>query len=69
MARKGDTPEYVRRMPQEYYPQQEGLFAKMCGSIGCGGISETGLSLALDMEIGYVIKDVKKWEEDTEMDV
>ena len=33
---------------------------------GCVGISETRITLAPGMEIGYVIRDAHKWEVDPE---
>ena len=109
MARKGDTPEYVRRMQQELFEvlaqarSQEELggiepkaqdvhmryrdqleqadvrdmairrrVSTLCYSRRCAEASavqahiKQGYPLAPGMEIGYVVRDAKKWEVDPE---
>jgi len=38
----------------------------MCRGLGCAGSHEQGIPLAPGMEIGYVIRDARKWEVDPE---
>lgn len=38
----------------------------MSGGIGGAGISDARLQLAPGVKIGYVMRDAKKWEVDTE---
>lgn len=111
MARKGDTPEYIKRMQQElfevleearsqeelcriepnaqviYWRYKDGLanvnvrelaihrrVSRLNYSRRCAEASavkahlERGMSLAPGMEIGYVIRDARKWEVDIERD-
>jgi DNA polymerase I len=111
MARKGDTPEYVRRMQEELFeclgtarsqdelrwvePNAQGIYrrhreglqnadawelaihrrvSRLNYSRRCAEASavqaylKRGISLAPGMEIGYVVKDAKKWAIDTERD-
>jgi len=109
MARKGDTPEYVRRMQKELFevlgearcreelrriePKARGVARRYMEELGDADVQELaihrrvgrlnysrrcaeasavqahvkqGISLAPGMEIGYVVKDAKKWEVDPE---
>jgi len=105
MARKGDTPEYVRRMQQEMFevlaeatnreelqrikPKARGVAGRYMEELGAVDVRELaihrrvsrlsysrkcaeasavqahlkqGIPLAPGMEIGYVVKDAKKWD-------
>ena len=109
MARKGDTPEYVRRMQKELFevlaeaksredlkriePRAREVARRYRDGLGDADVRELaihrrvgrlnysrrcaeasavqahikqGISLAPGMEIGYVVKDAKKWEVDPE---
>jgi len=109
MARKGDTPEYVRRMQQELFevlagatnreelqrikPKARGVARRYIEELGktdvrdlaihrrvsrlsysrkCAEASavqahlKQGIPLAPGMEIGYVVKDAKKWDVEPE---
>jgi DNA polymerase, archaea type len=111
MARKGDTPEYVRRMQQELFdvlararsldelrmikPLAREVREKYMRELGDADVRELaihrrlsrmnysrrcaeasavkayqkqGLPLAPGMEIGYVVRDARKWEVDAERD-
>ncbi len=111
MARKGDTPEYVRRMQEELFavlaearsleelswlePKAQAVRRRYIAELGEADIRELaihrrvsrlnysrrcaeasavqahlkrGISLAPGMEIGYVVKDAKKWAVDPERD-
>jgi DNA polymerase, archaea type len=111
MARKGDTPEYVRRMQQELFdvlakarsvdelrmiePMAEEVREKYMQNLEDADVRELaihrrvsrmnysrrcaeasavkayqrhGFPLVPGMEIGYVVRDAKKWEVDTERD-
>ena len=44
-------------------------YSRRCGEASAvKAYQERGLPLAPGMEIGYVVRDAKKWEEDTERD-
>lgn len=109
MARKGDTPEYVRRMQEELFevlgearslealrwiePKAQAVRRKYVAELGQADVRElaihrrvsrlnysrrcaeasavqahlkAGFRLAPGMEIGYVVRDAKKWVVDTE---
>jgi len=109
MARKGDTPEYVRRMQQEMFevlaeatnreelqrikPKARGVAGRYMEELGAVDVRELaihrrvsrlsysrkcaeasavqahlkqGIPLAPGMEIGYVVKDAKKWDVEPE---
>lgn len=110
-ARKGDTPEYIKRMQEEQFeclceaksleelrwvePRARGIYKKyrdglenadardlaihrrvsrLSYSRRCAEASavqahlKKGISLAPGMKIGYVVRDAKKWDVDTERD-
>ncbi|MHB8118129.1 MAG: DNA polymerase domain-containing protein [Methanothrix sp.] len=82
MARKGDTPEYVLRMQQELFEVLgeadvrelaiHRRVSRLSYSRRCAEASavqahlKQGIPLAPGMEIGYVVKDAKKWEVEPE---
>jgi len=111
MARKGDTPEYVRKMQEELFealgearsleelrwlePKAQAVHRKYVAELGQADIRELaihrrvsrlnysrrcaeasavqahlkrGIALAPGTEIGYVVKDAKKWAVDPERD-